>query len=531
MFNSEKGLYNKHIHFVGIKGTGIAALVEICAYHHAIISGSDVEDVFYTDEILKNLGITPTVFSKKNISSEIDIVVYSSAYLIDKNPELIAATELGIPCINYAEALGAVSSGAISCGIAGVHGKTSTTAICGTILEELNLPVQVLAGSVVSSFKTDGKKSCSHGSCTLNIGKKYFIAETCEYQRHFMNFHPDQIILTSVESDHQDFYPTYEDIRDAFVDYCCLLPSGGKLIYCCDDKGACDVVSIVTKTRPDIVLSPYGFTATGSFRIFNYSVAKGKQQFCLEAFEPDNVFTLFVPGEHNVLNSAASIALACNILYRETEKKLSESSFIESELHEKKYDLISTGLKKFHGSRRRCEVLADKKVPLPFTVIDDYGHHPTAIKKTIEGLRTFYSDRYIIVDFMSHTYTRTAALLDRFASCFGDADMVIINKIYSSAREKYTGTIDGKKLYEETKKYHSNVVYAHEFEDASVMIAKVLEKNPANLKSGSNRGSVNSSVKKGFLLVSMGAGDNWKVSTKILDMIKNKQIALYKAEI
>jgi UDP-N-acetylmuramate--alanine ligase len=519
IFGGINELNNKHIHFVGIKGTGMAALVEICAYRGAIITGSDVQDRFYTDEILETLKISATTFSEKNITEDIDLVVFSSAYLIDKNPELIKAQKIGIPMVGYAEALGALSSGSWSCGIAGVHGKTSTTAICGTILEQLNLPVQVLAGSVVQSFQTNGKKSCSHGSCTLNIGQKYFIAETCEYQRHFMNFHPNVIILTSVESDHQDYYPTYEDIRNAFVDYCCLLPKNGKLIYCADDNGALEVSTIVSQKRPDIIKIPYGFTAIGDFSISNYLVANGKQTFTLNKFGNDKLFSLFVPGKHNVLNSTACVALASEILEKEN------SNIIQ------KYDKIVDGLISFHGSRRRCEIVADIEIPsnsglnlykhgVPLTIIDDYGHHPTAIQKTLEGLRDFYNDRYIIVDFMSHTYTRTAALFERFAQCFNVADLVILNKIYPSAREIYNGKVTGKTLYEETKKYHSNVFYAKEFEDASSMILDILNKDLNGLVTGATHTDT-FTKKRGFLLVTMGAGDNWKVGVQVLDTINN----------
>ena len=509
IFSSISELSNKHIHFVGIKGTGMAALVEICAYRGAFITGSDVKERFYTDEILENLKIKVTNFSEKNITHDIDLLVYSSAYLVEKNPELIKASTIGIPMIGYAEALGALSLGAWSCGIAGVHGKTSTTAICGTILEQLKLPVQVLAGSVVQSFLTNGQKSCSHGSCTLNIGQKYFVAETCEYQRHFMNFHPNAIILTSVESDHQDYYPTYDDIRNAFVDYCCLLPKNGKLIYCADDKGAIEVSNIVAKKRVDIIMIPYGFTAVGDFGISNYEVAHSKQTFSVNKFGNTKKFSLFIPGKHNVLNSTACIALADEILQNENTTILQN------------YNQIVDGLSSYHGSRRRCEIVADTFIApkVPLTIIDDYGHHPTAILKTLEGLRDFYKDRYIIVDFMSHTYTRTAALFERFAQCFSAADMVILNKIYPSAREIYNGKITGKTLYEEAKKYHSNVFYAKEFEEASALVLSVLQKNLTNLASGAPNTDT-SIPKKGFLFVTMGAGDNWKVGVQVLNTIK-----------
>ncbi|NLC93536.1 MAG: UDP-N-acetylmuramate--L-alanine ligase, partial [Treponema sp.] len=301
-----ENLSGVHIHFVGIKGTGMAALVEIFYHNGSIITGSDVSEKFYTDEILSQLKIIPTVFSEDNITKDIQYVVYSSAYKIDKNPELIKAVELKIPCLLYSEALGQYSNLAYSCGVCGVHGKTSTTGLAGTILSELDLPSQVLAGSVINSF--GGKCTYTSKNFAESASKKnsYFVAETCEYQRHFMSFCPQKIILTSVESDHQDYYPHYEDIRDAFVDYICKLPKNGDLIYCIDDKGCVDTVNELKKHRDDINLIPYGFTAFGDYRISELKLENEKQSFnisCLGNAE------LSVPGKHEVLDSVAAVAL------------------------------------------------------------------------------------------------------------------------------------------------------------------------------------------------------------------------------
>ena len=279
-----------HIHFVGIKGTGMAALVEILFHKGAIITGSDVSERFYTDEVLEKLGLKALPFGAENITDDVDYVIYSSAYKLDKNPDLMEAVRRGIPCLLYTQALGAYSQRAYSCGVCGVHGKTSTTGLVGTILKEIDLPSQVLAGSVINSFGgtcTYTSPLLSHGTLSTQGGlsapdtlaphgdslpfqgnslsshgltgeSSIFVAETCEYQRHFMSFCPQKIILTSVEPDHEDYYPTYEDIRAAFIDYICKLPQGGEVIYCADDKGACDTIEHVRQKRPDIVLIPYG---------------------------------------------------------------------------------------------------------------------------------------------------------------------------------------------------------------------------------------------------------------------------------
>jgi UDP-N-acetylmuramate-alanine ligase len=259
-----ENLRGLHIHFVGIKGTGMAALVEILHHNGAIITGSDVTDRFYTDEIIERLGLKALPFSESNITKETQLVIYSSAYSPEKNPDLIQAKKKGLPCMLYTEALGSYSSQAYSAGICGVHGKTSTTGLAGTILRELDIPAQTLAGSVITSFGG----TCTYTSPLIKgSDKKYFVAETCEYQRHFMSFCPKIILLTSVESDHQDYYPTFEDIQNAFVDYICKLPEGGKLIYCADDGGAVETARIAAAKRPDIKMIQYGEKAEGDYRL------------------------------------------------------------------------------------------------------------------------------------------------------------------------------------------------------------------------------------------------------------------------
>ena len=507
-----------HIHFVGIKGTGMAALVEILYNCGAVITGSDVAERFYTDDILEKLGISALPFSKDNINSEIQYVIYSSAYKLDVNPDLIQAVKMNIPCLLYTQALGSYSSRSYSCGICGVHGKTSTTGLAGTILKELDfIPSQVLAGSVINSFGN----TCTYTSSlvknnqpvykNVNSGAKIFVAETCEYQRHFMSFCPQKIVLTSVESDHQDYYPTYEDIRDAFVDYICKLPQNGDLIYCADDKGAVETALLAYNKRPDINLIPYGQNAGGDFKLTYKTVENEKNRFSIKLFEnadPSCEFYLKVPGKHEVLDAAAAVTLVCQLI-RFYGKHPAD--------YEKQ---ISLGLSNFMGGKRRSEIVRHfkSKSGKDVLVIDDYGHHPTAVKTTLEGFREFYKGRKIIVDFMSHTYSRTQALLKEFAASTDSADIIILNKIYSSAREKASDfNITGKTLYEETLKHiekkskevkidlkpEEKVYYFEEPLDSVAFIQKEIDK------------PLSKDYPDGYLFVTMGAGDNWKIGKEI----------------
>ena len=488
-----QNLNGVHIHFVGIKGTGMAALVEILFRQGAYVTGSDVTETFYTDEILKKLGIKPLPFDKNNITADIKYIIYSSAYNPDIHEELVEAKKLNIPMMLYSEALGAVSRRCFSAGICGVHGKTTTTGITGTLFNKVDLPSQVLAGSIIKSFGDSCTMTSQSGKTE---GVKYFAAETCEYRKNFMHFAPKKIILTSVESDHQDFYPTYQDILNAFVDYACLLPSGEDLIYCCDDKGAVEASEIIKKKRPDINLIPYGTTAEGDYKITLGRICQGKQYFSIALL---GECAIKVPGVHNIRNSTAAVALTIAML---------KNNGKDASLY---FDRIKEGLLEFCGGKRRSEIVAELKTPCGenLTIIDDYGHHPTAVKTTLSGYRDFYRNHKIIVDFMSHTYTRTEALLEDFAQSFSSADEVIINKIYASAREdSSTSHVTGKILCDHVKKYHKNAVYAEEFTEACDKVYDMICH-----KSGKE---------DGYLFVTMGAGDNYKVGLELIKRLTKK---------
>lgn len=487
-----KNLSGVHVHFVGIKGTGMAALVEIFHARGAVITGSDVAERFYTDDILERLSLRVLPFSEKNITKDIQFVVHSSAYSVESNPDLAEAKRRGIPLMLYSQALGALSAQSYSCSVCGVHGKTTTTGLIGTILRGLNLPSQVLAGSIISSFG---------GTCTMTSdsygasGRHYFVAETCEYQRHFLSFHPQKILLTSVESDHQDYYPTYADIRQAFVEYIWRLPIGGQLLYCADDSGAVETAGLSSQFRRDIQLLPYGTNASGNYHLELGRVEDGKQYFTMGVI---GECALSVPGVHNVRNACAAVALCSELLRSEGKNPAAYATIIKAMLLQ------------YSGGKRRSEVIAHAKTPLgqDVIVLDDYAHHPTAIKSTLKGYREFYQGRKIIVDFMSHTYSRTAALLEDFATGFADADRVIVNKIYASARELASEpSVTGEFLAKRADMCNHRTTYAAEFDEAARLVL-------AELSKPSGDGYPN-----GYLFVTMGAGDNWKVGRMVVEAL------------
>jgi UDP-N-acetylmuramate--alanine ligase len=459
------------VYFIGIKGTGMCALAELMCTTGYHVSGSDRGDVFYTDSILTSLGIPYYEnFSAGHIQDDFDLVIYSAAYSFETNPEMAEARRRGLPIIKYTDALGLYSHKFDSSGIAGVHGKTTTTAMAGHLIRGAALPAQILVGSAVKGF---------NNRSTLNLGNKYFVAETCEYRRHFLSFCPRRIILTAVESDHQDYYPTYESIRDAFLEYCRLLPPDGELFYCADDPGAREVVSMLRHEGAPYFLVPYGFTAEGDYRILSYKTAGERAMMRLAGFPVE--LTLRIPGRHEALNAAAALALTSSLVAGEFGDGTPGSGWTAE-----RREYVRKALEEFSGSKRRSEILGEAGGIL---FMDDYGHHPTAIAVTLEGLRAFYPGRRIIVSFMSHTYTRTASLLEEFARSFDTADIVVLHKIYASAREKYTGGVTGRTLFEKTRDLRDGVYYIDEPLDAAILLKTIL--------------------KPGDLFITMGAGNNW----------------------
>ncbi len=274
------------VHLVGIKGTGMAALAEVLRARGARVSGSDTTEKFYTDAVLQRLGIPfREGFAAGNLPADVDLVVHSAAYRREENPELVAAAGKGIPLLLYPEALGALSLSSDASGISGVHGKSTTTAMCGIIAREWALPATVLVGAEVPGF---GCRS------TLVQGDRYLVAETCEYRRHFLYFHPRRIVITSIEPDHLDYFRDLEDMLQAFDEYGSLVAPSGAVVFCHDDPGAREAARRIGARRADLAMIPYGRSATGAFRIDDEPPSAGASGFRLSG--SDTVFTLQVPG-------------------------------------------------------------------------------------------------------------------------------------------------------------------------------------------------------------------------------------------
>jgi UDP-N-acetylmuramate--alanine ligase len=475
------------VYFIGAKGTGMAALAEILASRGAVLAGSDVPDIFYTDAVLASIGMRPhQSFDAEHIGGDIDIVLYSDAYNASNNPEMAQALALDLPMFSFAQALGALSRMSDSSGIAGVHGKTTTTAMTGSLLAALGCPATVLAGSAVASFG---------GSCTMRAGSRYFVAETDEYRRHFLHFSPKRILLTSIESDHQDYYPDYRSIFDAYGEYLDSLPAGGLLVYCADDPGAASAALRLGRLRPDLRFAPYGTKAEGPWKIEHIGQEEGRSLFKIAAFK--DMLELHMPGSHLVLDAVAALAL-CQDIVRDWKGR---------DADKEEWSRMEQALAAFAGSKRRSETVGSANGIL---FMDDYAHHPTALSATIQGIKAFWPSRRLVVDFMSHTYSRTAALLDEFSASLDGADCLLLHGIYASAREKPIFGITGLSLYEKVKARRPDLTeggwkasrflyYSEKPMDALEDLLKLL--------------------RPGDLFITMGAGDNWKLGAEALKRI------------
>ncbi len=476
-----KALQSGPVHLTGIKGTGMAALAEVLHARGITLSGSDGAETFYTDELLAQIGVIPRVgFAPEHVPPQTQLLVYSAAY-DETNPERQVARKRGLPQLSYFQALGLLSRDRPTLCVSGVHGKTSTTAMIGTMIRGTNVAATVVVGSAVPSFG---------GSATLRQGQDVLVVEACEYRRHFLEFTPAVALVTSVEWDHQDYYRTADEMAAAFREFAQQILPGGSLVYCADDPGARALAAGIQTKRSDIRMVPYGFQAPPPWRAVMKGVGNGCQTFTLgedSATTPAELWRVSLPGEHMVVNAAGAVAALHEMMRYTPGASLPDTASWRDSLLE------------YRGTRRRSEVVGDVAGVL---VIDDYAHHPTAIKTTLEGFASFYPERRIVVDFMSHTYSRTTALLPEFASAFAAADEVVLNDIYASAREDRQSGVDGPGFYRAVAAHHGNVRYYPDFHNAAAYLLETL--------------------KPGDLLVTMGAGDNFRVGQTVVASLKHR---------
>jgi UDP-N-acetylmuramate--alanine ligase len=366
--------FNK-VYFIGIGGIGVSAIARMMLLEGKVVSGSDANESEIVKE-LEKLGAKVHIgHAAKNITKDIDLVVYTPA-VTDANPELAKARELGIEARSYPEMLGEISKNKYTIAVSGAHGKTTTTAIIGTMLRDLNMDPTIIVGSLLKGEKSN-----------FVAGKgEYFVVEACEYKKSFLNLHPKIAVITNIDNDHLDYYGNVRNIQKAFAEFVRKIGPGGYLV--CNPNGR--------------YLAP--IVKSAKCAVIDYATM------------PKN-FNLKVVGDHNLDNAQAAYAVA-DIL--KTNLKEAQKS-----------------LENFEGTWRRFEYKGKTKNGA--LVYDDYGHHPTEIQATLAGARQAFPRNRIFCVFQPHLYSRTKLLLNDFAKSFANADAVLVLDIYA-AREKDDGT-------------------------------------------------------------------------------------------
>jgi len=442
-----------HIHFVGIKGTGMSALAQIALNMQDVtITGSDVAQKFFTDTILERAGITVQEFNPDNVV-QADLVVVSAAY-DESNPEVAKARELNIPILTYPQFLGKLMSKKKGICVAGTHGKTTTTAMVGKILLDCGKDPTVVVGSDVP---------CIGGNAHVGKGE-LFLAESCEYRRHFLNYSPEHLIITNMELDHPDYFKDLNDVLSAFNELAAKLPAHGNLVIWHEDPNR---GSIQTKAR----VTTYGLGPGADIRAENIEFSHAGNSFdvIVEGNKAGNL-SLAVSGKHNVLNALAAVALTYRLGLDPGD--------------------ICQALKGFNGTKRRFERLGTHKGAV---IVDDYAHHPTEIQSTLEGARRSYPGRRIRAVFQPHTFSRTEKLFYEFSQSFNEADEVVLAEIFSSAREKKSANnpISSAKLATLIQKSGVTTKYFPTLEEISSYLDQTMTEDD--------------------LVITLGAGDVYKV--------------------
>jgi len=467
----------KSIYFIGIKGVAMTALAIVAKEMGIRVEGSDVEEKFVTDSVLKRNKIGWRIgFKKENIDSlkkRLDLVVVTGAHGGMTNPEAVAAKKMGLNVAMHGKALGMFMKDYQGISVAGCHGKTTTAAMTAAILSK-------------NGFDPSFAVGCGDIPVLGNPGHagkgKYFVAEADEYVTcpltdktlRFMWQKPKIAVFTNIEYDHPDVFADVEVIKQAFLKFAQKIPKDGLLLAGIDNKNLRQILPKI----PCQVLT-FGRTPLADFQIERVSFGEGRTWFWIKHQDVNlGEFSLQVPGIHNGLNAtaAAIVGFYLGISWQK----------------------IKEGLKAFSGTKRRFEKIGEVKGVFLFV---DYAHHPTEIAATLKAARDWFPKRRIICIFQPHTFSRTKALFNQFAKCFKDANIAIVTDIYSSAREKDDLGINSKTLVNEAKRHHKDINYLGKKEQVINWL--------------------NNQILAGDIIFTMGAGDIFSWHKEILGALKN----------
>ena len=453
----------RHIHMVGIGGIGMSGIAEILLLRGYRVSGSD-SNVSETTERLKELGATIYPGHDASNVEDVDVVVYTSAVKAEDNVETREAMSRQIPVIKRSEMLAELMRMKFGIGIAGTHGKTTTTTMAGHIVQDGSFDPTIIVGGRVHSFdKTNAV-----------VGKgDIIIVEADEYDRTFLRLSPSMAVITNIEAEHLDIYEDLDDVKQAFIEFANKVPFYGAVIVSLDDAN-------IRSILPDIdrrTIS-YGFTPQAQLRAINIEQEAFESTFTV-MFEDEILgkITIKSPGEHNIKNALGAVGVGLEL----------GMSFKN----------IKSGLERFQGVFRRFQPKLNTE---KLIVIDDYAHHPTEVKASIEGARNGWKDRRLVAVFQPHLYSRTQQMYREFGLSFFDAEVLLVTDVYPSREQPIEG-VTGQLIADTAKEYgHRDV---HYLEDKTELPGKLKE-----------------IVQDGDIVITMGAGDIYKYGEQFVEMIQ-----------
>jgi len=451
----------KNIHFIGIGGIGMSGIAQLCLEKNYRVSGSDIHESENTHK-LKELGVDIYIGHDRNNVIDKDIIVYSSAIKND-NCELKEAIRNKMPIMQRAKFLAHLMKNQRVIAVTGAHGKTTTSSLVAHLLNEAGLSPTIAVGGIVGNISNNAK---------MGLGK-YFVAEADESDGTFLLYNPRYSIITNIDIEHLDFYKKFENIKKAFKKFILNHKKNGCIFWCFDDQEIRNTIKNINRKNIS-----FGLNKNADIYATNIELSHFGSNF--DVYYRNKLmrgFELCIPGKHNISNSLAVIGLGL-------ELKLD-------------IELIKKALKRFLGVRRRFEV---KHNDGDILIIDDYAHHPTEIIATIQAARNF-KDKRLIVVFQPHRYSRMKYLLEKFSQSFFNADHLFLTDIYPAGEKKIKG-VDSANLYKLMNKFSK----------------------PQTEFIGKNKiiDTVRDFVKKGDMLLFLGAGDISKICDELVSRLKRQ---------
>ena len=450
----------RRIHFVGIGGSGMCGIAEVLLNQGYEISGSDLNRG-PSIKRLTDAGATVFIGHREENIQGAHVVVKSSAVTLE-NTEIAAAREQGIPVVRRAEMLAELMRYRHGIAIAGTHGKTTTTSLITAIFAEDGRDPTFVVGGRVNSVGTNAKLG----------GSRYLVAEADESDASFLHLQPMVAVVTNIEADHMETYDfDFNRLTKTYIEFLHNLPFYGLAVMCIDDQVIRDL--LVDVARPTLT---YGFSEDAAYRIKEMRVEQNRSHFVIE--RPDGLaplsISLNIPGQHNALNAAAAIAVA-------SDEGISDQAIID-------------GLNSFGGVGRRFEIYGEYPVAGngQAMLVDDYGHHPTEIKATVDAVRAGWPDRRLVMIFQPHRYTRTRDLYEDFVKVLAEVDVLIVLDVYAAGEEPIAGAGSKNLCGSIRQRSALDPIYIETIEEVPALLNELVQNNDLVITQGA--GSVNKLV-------------------------------------